>query len=387
MLRRCAPNGPDLYGHADMKIAKALVAAIAWAVGAAGTASAAGPLRVAVEPFITLPADVRHPEGLATHPVSGEIYVGTFDARMPEAARNNQLLRYSASGRLLARKSFGPTPLTGLAYADGQVYILNFGASKLQRIEAAFTAASRVEDLADFQALVPPAPDVRRVDNPDGSHDQTHFGSAGFPAPNGMVFDRANNLYVSDSFQGAVYRIEAATTCAPCAVKTWVRDPLLATAGVLPFGANGLAFNADETVLYINNAGDHRVLRLSMPAGPVTVLAESIPGADGLLFHRGLLWVAANQADVVLALDDQGRTVVRAGEFLGLDPGGAPRGLLFPASTAVHGDWMIVSNLALPLTPAAGDEWEEQVSRWNLVRFRMPGLPAQVPRTAPRTAP
>lgn len=366
-----------------MKILKLLVATVAWAFGAAGAAAAAGPLRVAVEPFITLPADVRHPEGLTTHPVSGEIYVGTFDARMPESVRNNQLLRYSASGRLLARKSFGPTPLTGMAYADGQVYILNFGASKLQRIEAAFTSASRVEDLADFQALVPTAPEARRVDNPDGSHDQISFGSAGFPAPNGMVFDRAKNLYVSDSFQGAIYRIEAATSCAPCTVKTWLRDPLLATAGALPFGANGLAFNADESVLYINNAGDHRVLRLPLPAGPVSVLAESIPGADGLLFHGGRLWVAANQADAVLALDEQGRTVVRAGEFLGLNPGGTPRGLLFPASTAVQGDWMLVSNLALPLTPAAGDEWEEQVSRWNLVRFRIPRLPVQAPRMAP----
>jgi hypothetical protein len=33
---------------------------------------------------------------------------------------------------------------------------------------------------------------------------------------------------------------------------------------------------------------------------------------------------------------------------------------------------MIVANLALPLTPAAGDEWEEQVSRWNLAAFDIP---------------
>ncbi|MES2099713.1 MAG: hypothetical protein V4569_07840 [Pseudomonadota bacterium] len=336
-------------------------------------AAASGPPRIAVEPFVTLPADVRHPEGLAGNPANGEIIVGTFDARIPEAARNNQLLRYAADGRLLARKDFGATPLTGIEVADGKVYILNFGASKLQRIDAAFTATSQVEDLATFQALAPAAPPPRPVVNPDGSHDEVVFGSAGFPAPNGLAFDKAKNLYVSDSFQGTIYRIENATSCAPpCSVQTFLRDPLLATAGALPFGANGLAFNAAESRLYVNNAGDSRVLRFAMPSGPLEVLAESIPGADGLLFHQGRLWVAANQADVVLALDENGRTQLRAGDFLGIRADGTPRGLLFPASTAVSGPWMVVTNLALPLTPAVGDEWEEQVRRWTLVRFRIP---------------
>ena len=356
-----------------MHIDQSALAAVLLAFVAAGPSSAAGPQRLSVEHFVTLPADVRHPEGLTANPSTGEIYVGTFDARMPESARNNQLLRYSAQGKLLARRSFGATPLTGLAFADGQIYILNFGVSKLQRIASDFGADSPIEDLLEFKTLVPPAPVPRAVANPDGSTDLLQFGSSGFPAPNGMVFDRANNLYVSDSFQGAVYRIADATRCTPaCSVQVVSRDPLLATAGTLPFGANGLAFNADETRLYINNAGDNRVLRMAMPAGPVDVLAESIPGADGLLFHGGLLWVAANQADAVLALDESGRTVVRAGEFLGIGAGGAPRGLLFPASTAIVGAWMVVTNLALPLTPAVGDEWEEQVSRWSLARFRMP---------------
>jgi DNA-binding beta-propeller fold protein YncE len=327
---------------------------------------------VAVEPFVTLPEGVRHPEGLASHPDNGELYVGTFDAREPASARNNQLLRYAANGKLLAQKPFGPTPLTGLAYAAGKLYVLNFGASKLQRMDAAFTAASPVEDVVSFTTLTPPAPAPRRVANPDGSEDVVSFGSSGFPAPNGMVFDRAGNLYVSDSFQGAIYRIERATTCAPCTVQTVSRDPLLATAGSLPFGANGLAFNADQSQLYINNAGDGRLLRMAMPAGPMSIVAESLHGADGLLFHQGLLWVASNQADVVLGIDEAGRTRVRAGEFLGIAPDGTPRGLLFPASTAVHGGWMVVTNLALPLTPTDGDEWEEQATRWNLVRFRIP---------------
>lgn len=326
-----------------------------------------------VERFVLLPADVRHPEGLAADAASGQLYVGTFDARMPASARNNQLLRYAADGRLLAQRSFGETPLTGLAAAAGKLYVLNFGAGRLQRIALDFDAVTPIEDVARFEALVPAAPAPRRVDNPDGSHDTVVFGAAGFPAINGMVFDRAGNLYVSDSFQGAVYRIAQATHCAPCTVNTLLRDPLLATAGALPFGANGLALNADESVLYINNAGDGRVLRLPLRGGPLAVLAEGLYGADGLQFHDGRLWVVANQIDTVLALDEAGRVRGRAGQFLGIAADGAPEGLLFPASTAVLGDWMFVTNLALPLTARTGDEWEEQVQRWSLSRFRLPG--------------
>jgi DNA-binding beta-propeller fold protein YncE len=347
----------------------------AWTFAVAATTAVAqlqAPLQPPVERLAVLPPDVRHPEGLAADPATHTLYVGTFDARTPATARNNQVLRYSADGALLARRSFGEAPLTGLAVAGGKLYILNFGAARLQRLPLDFSSDSPVEDVVDFGALAPAAPPPRRVDNPDGSHDTVAFGAAGHAAINGMVFDRAGNLYVSDSFQGAVYRIEQATRCAPCRVTTLMREPLLATAGALPFGANGLAFNADESVLYINNAGDGRVLRMALPGGPLQVLAESIHGADGLLFHDGLLWVAANQADAVLALDEQGRTRVRAGAFLGIDADGAPNGLLFPASTAVLGDWMVVSNLALPLTPAAGDEWEEDVRRWTLSRFRIP---------------
>ncbi|HWV08551.1 MAG TPA: hypothetical protein VN156_03330 [Pseudomonas sp.] len=330
------------------------------------------PLRIEVQPFALLPADVRYPEGLAVNPENGDLYVGTFDLREPASERRNQVLRLSADGQVLARKAFDGTPLTGLEYAGGQLYILNFGAAQLQRLPAGFDADSPVEVLAEFKALTPPAPPARFIDNPDGSRDEIRFGSSGVAAPNGMVFDRAGNLYVSDSFQGAVYRIAAAATCTACTVEVIARDPLLATTGYLPFGANGLAFSADEKTLYINNAGDNRVLRMAMPGGTPTVLAESIPGADGLLFHDGLLWVVANQIDQILALNEQGRVQARAGGFLGIAADGSPLGLLFPASTVVQGQRMIVTNMALPLTAAQGDEWEERVTRWNLVSFKLP---------------
>jgi DNA-binding beta-propeller fold protein YncE len=333
---------------------------------------ASGPRQIAVERFIELPMDVRHPESITSNDEARELYVGTFDARTPDSLRNNQLLRFSEGGKLLARRSFGATPLTGIQFEKGYVYVLNFGASRLQKIRADFDATTTVDDVAIFRPLPVPSPAPRQVPNPDGSVDEIKFGSAGLPAINGMVFDRAGNLYVSDSFQGAIYRISNATNCRECEVETISRDPLLATAGALPFGANGLALSTNESSLYINNAGDGRVLRMSLPDGKVTVLANSIYGADGLMMHNGVLWVAANQSDAVVGIDEHGRERFRAGSFLGIDGNGAPNGLLFPASTAVLGDWMIVANLSLPLTPNPGDEWEEDVTRWTLARFKLP---------------
>lgn len=322
-----------------------------------------------VTEFAALPDGVRYPEGITANPATGDIFVGTFDFG-PNA---NKLVRFGRNGRVSAQKDLGGTPLLGLEFAAGKVYILNLGASKIQRIAAGFDAATPVEDVATVPGIGAPA--SRAAGNPDGSSDTITFGSNRFPAPNAMVFDKAGNLYLSDSFQGAIFRVVNAKTCStPCPVETVSHDPLLATAGFPPFGANGLAFNADESVLYIANTGDNRVLKMNMATKAVSVFAESVHGADGLLFSGGHLWVAANQADEVVALNDKGRPVARVGGFDGIKHDGSPRGLLFPASMVIVDGFMYVTNLSLPLTSAVGDEPEEDVTRWNVARFRVPKL-------------
>ena len=343
------------------------LAASAMAMGAEASAESAGPASSEVSTFTNLPEGVRFPEGITADPATGQLYVGTFDF----GPNSNKLVRIGRDGRTIAQKDFGGTPLLGLGFANGKVYILNFGASKLQRIAASFDASTAVEDVATIPGIGAPAP--RSAANPDGSSDLITFGSNSFPAPNGMVFDHVGNLYISDSFQGAIFRVANATTCAtPCAVTLVSHDSLLATAGFPPFGANGLALNADETALFIANTGDNRVLKMTLATHAVSVFAESVHGADGLLFSDGVLWVAANQADQVVALNDRGRVVARVGSFDGIRHDGSPRGLLFPASMVIVGQFMYVTNLALPLTATVGDEPEEDVTRWNIARFRVP---------------
>jgi DNA-binding beta-propeller fold protein YncE len=313
------------------------------------------------------------PEGIAANPANGDIYVATFDA-----GGKNKLLRYSHNGKLLATRDFGPTPLLGLEFdrVHRKVYITNVGdfvgtGSKIQRIAADFDSATPVEDVAPIPAIGAPA--TRIVPNPDGSQDTITFGS-GARVPNALTFDHAGNLYISDSFQGAVFRIVNPDGCVPsCTAQTWIHDPLLATAGFPPFGANGLVFNADESALFIANTGDDRVLKIAASTGAVSVFAESINGADGLVFDRqGRLWVCANQADQVVALNANGRVIAQLGSFEGIDKNGAPRGLLFPASPVIVGDEIFVTNLAIALTPAVGDEPEEDVTRWTVSRIKLP---------------
>jgi sugar lactone lactonase YvrE len=325
-----------------------------------------------VDTFAVLPNGVVNPEGITANPANGDIYVSTFSAPF-------KLLRYNRHGRLLAQRDF-EQPLLGLEFDRhrNKVYITNVGNfvnvdSKIQRVSADL---SNLEDVAIIPTIGAPAPDFH-VPNPDGSFDSITFGD-GAHVPNSLVFDSHGSLYVSDSFQGAIFKIAHVASCnvSTCNVETLTHDPQLATVGFPPFGANGLAFNKDESVLYVANTGDDRVLQVNMVSGlrEVTVFAESLNGADGLVFDKksGLLWVCTNQADEVVALNANGKVVAKLGEFRGINRDGTPNGLLFPASPVIVGDDIFVTNLAIALTGAAGDEPEEDVKLWTVSRMELP---------------
>lgn len=339
-------------------------------VAGIGAASAADGLvlnRNAAQKFATLPQGVRFPEGIAANPANGDLYVATFDFG-PNA---NKLLRLSANGKVIASRDVDQ-PMLGLAFdpTNSKVYVANFGLAKIQRVAADLSGA--VEDVAAIPGIGAPAD--RSVANPDGSADTIKFGSNFFPALNAMVFDSRGNLYVSDSFQGAIWRIDNAKNCTNCTPTLVTQNPLLATAGFPPFGANGLAFGPNEQALFVANTGDDRVLKVDMASFEVSVFAESINGADGIAVDAsGRLWVAANQADEVVALNEAGLVIARLGEYQGINRDGTPNGLLFPASLVIVGDHMFVTNLALPLTnDVAGDEPEEAVTRYTISRIKVP---------------
>jgi sugar lactone lactonase YvrE len=295
--------------------------------------------------FATLPKPgPGFPEGIAAD-AAGRIYVATFDFNKP-----NAIYIFERTGQLAVTIPVpGVLPLGMEFDRAGNLYVANFGGGNVLKFTPPFTAASRPS--------------------------RTYQVCAGFPtcALNAIAFDAAGFLYVSDSFGGAVWKLNVDSG----ALTLFLADDLLkpGSHGFPPFGANGLAF--DGPVLYIANTADDRVLRYDpnavAPTPKLTVFAESINGADGIAFDRqGRLWVAANQADEVVALNQKGRVIERVGSFEGVGNDGAAKGLLFPASIVISRGFVYVTNLALPLTGAVGDEPEEDVNTYTVSRFRLP---------------
>jgi len=294
--------------------------------------------------FATLPKPgPGHPEGIAAD-ANGNIYVATFEFSTP-----NKIYIFGPNGRLRDTISLatGVIPL-GMAFdAAGNLCVADFGNGDILRFTPPFSASS----------------------TPAATFDVCGGAGAGCGL-NAIAFDASGDLYVSDSFGGNILKIDFPAGT----VSTFFSDELLKPApaphSFPPFGANGVAFNAAGTAMFIANTADDRILRLNLPAKTLDRFAESVNGADGILFDPlGRLWVAANQADEVVALNGNGRVVDRRGSFEGIGSDGAPRGLLFPASIVLVGGDIFVTNLALALTPATGDEPEEDVTTFTVSRI------------------
>jgi sugar lactone lactonase YvrE len=311
--------------------------------------------RSPAERFATLPAGSSNPEGI-TADGAGNLYVTGFS---PAGALPGQLTIFAPSGQLVRQ-----VPVAG---ASGQLLGLAFH-------PISFTLL--VIDFGNARVL--------RVDPTTGAS-SVFFTVGGGAGLNALTFDAAGNVYVSDSFQGIIWRSDANGN----GLTAWVTDALLTTAGVPPFGANGLAFNNAGDALFVANTGNDTVVRIPVTGGvPGTpaVFVNSINGGDGLgIDEEDNIWVCANQADEIVVLDPTGRVIAKLGDFGGIDSRGRPIGLLFPASFAFSGNFLYVTNLSLDLRlfglPQAVDsQWAAQVTSHTVARIKariphVPGLP------------
>ena len=296
-----------------------------------------------VSRFATLPKDgPGFPEGIAADG-HGNLYVATFDFSKP-----NVVYVFGRNGQLETTLPVPGVPL-GLEFdGAGNLYVANFGGGNVLRFSPPFNAGSM----------------------------PTVFPVAGCTGPfecglNALAFDAAGDLYVSDSFGGRIFKLDLPTGTSSVFVTDELLRPSPAPHAFPPFGANGLAFRGGT--LYVANTADDRILKVDVVTKAVSTFAESINGADGIAFDdKGRLWVAANQGDELVALNANGRVIERLGSFNGIGKDGAPRGLLFPASIVLSRVHIYVTNLALPLTPAVGDEPEEDVKTYTVSRVRLP---------------
>lgn len=304
--------------------------------------------------FATLPAGTAHPEGLAID-AAGNVYAADFD--VSKASGPGQLVVFDAAGRLLR--------VVDVAGSSNLLLGLDF---------------HRVGDVVELLVIDFGNHAVLRVDPVTGA--STPFteipGAAG---PNALAFDAAGNVYVSDSFQGIIWQT-GPTGGAPT---PWAQSPLLTTAGVPPFGANGMAFDRAGTDLFVANTGDDTVVKIPVATRAAEVFVNAINGADGLAIDaEDRIWVVANQADELVVLDrTDGHALAKLGDFDGISSDGAPVGLLFPASLAFRGDFVYVTNLALdlrlfnPQFNAVDSAWAARVTRYTVARLSRHLVPAR----------
>jgi len=338
------------------------LAALTWA-GVAGLLATMTPAaawdRGNVDTFAVLPADAPKIEGLTVGD-DGNVYVSTFDPAGTSPGTTSQLFVFNGNnGHLIRRVNIqGSSKATlGLAFhpSTHKLLVIDFGAAKVLDVDPN-TGNSSV-----FMTVpTPPA-------------------ATGL---NALTFDGSGNVYVSDSFQGIIWRTPPG---GGLATQWKTADPLLQTTGVPPFGANGLGVNKARHRLFVANTGNDTLVQIAVTnssgnlvAGAATVLTNSINGADGIVLDQDdNIWVVANQADEIVVVDPTGKAIAKLGDFDGLTKDGVTRGLLFPASLAFSKDGksLFVSNLELDLRSIGGpqtvdSQWAAQVKQHSIARLK-----------------
>jgi sugar lactone lactonase YvrE len=309
-----------------------------------------------VQTFAVLPAGATGPEGLEVD-AKGNAFVTTFGFNAQGAVTGlGQLYEFDKNGRLIRQVAIANSSphLLGVRIhpQTGALLVVDFGNDVVLNVDPR-TGASTV-----FMTVPTPLP------HPD-------LGSE----LNDITFDKAGNVFVSDSTQGVIWK----TGPRGGVGAVWADDPLLRTAGVPPFGANGIRFNNGETAFFATNTGDDRLIKIPVTsgvAGKASVFANSINGADGLIIDASdNLWVCANQGDEIVVVDPTGKVIAKLGDFDGVRRG-QPVSLLFPASLRFSGQDILVTNLALdlrlfdPSFTSVDSAWAAQVTRYTVSRIR-----------------
>lgn len=266
------------------------------------------------------------PEGIAADP-SGRIYASSANLAASSGPANICVLDRAGNIVDVIAVSAGPggvAQLLGMLFVPGEgLYVADFagggGAGRVVRVNV------RTHDVA----LV----------------------ASGFFAPNALARDGDGNLWVSDSFTGSITKIRPDGSTKNFAYPKELKP---AAGEFPPFGANGIAFDREESYLYVAMTSRDQILRIQHDdgeLGAITIFATGTPGgaldgADGIAFDvKGNLYVCSNQSNEVAVLSPGGQVIA---EYRGIGNNRFSN----PASPIFRGRSVFVSNLALFEGPA-----------------------------------
>ena len=128
---------------------------------------------------------------------------------------------------------------------------------------------------------------------------------------NDLAADNRGNLYVTDSFRYAIWKVDAHAQ-----VTLWCTDPLLQGANTIfpnTLGPNGIRFTENKKTLYVANTSAGSLLAIDVlpdgSAGPARVIVKdpSLVGADGIeIDHAGNTYISVNIQDRISRVTPKG---------------------------------------------------------------------------------
>jgi sugar lactone lactonase YvrE len=178
-------------------------------------------------------------EGLTVGP-DGNIYVATFGFNANGALTGHAVLYViKPDGKLLRQVTIANSSphVLGLRFnpVNGFLLVLDFGAGT-----------------------------VLHVDPVSGASSVFAVPTIGGSGLNALTFDKAGNAYISDSFNGIIWKVGPSGG----APTIWSNSPLLAPGTGLtpPFGANGVEFSNDGKTLFAANTAFHQIIQIPVKA-------------------------------------------------------------------------------------------------------------------------
>lgn len=311
-------------------------------------------------------------EGLTVGP-DGNIYVPTFGFNTQGALTGNAVLFViSPQGKVIRKVTIANSSphMLGLAFnpVTHALWVLDFGAGNVLQVD------------------------------PTNGASTVLAGPIAKSGLNALTFDPAGNGYVSDSFTGTIWQVPPHGG----SYTAWNSGPLFSPGTGLtpPFGANGVEFNNEHTMMYVADTAFHQIIQIpvtfsngtAVPSGSPSILITGINAPDGILIDRhDNIWICANQEDEIVVVDPKAKNpltgatvpkvIAKLGDFYGIDRNGIAQGFLFPASPAfsLDGRTLYVSNLTLYLPyagadPAIDSDWTLQVKGYTVS-----AMPAFIP--------